>query len=549
MRTKGKSPTTEMRPASASTTLTPTCVGQLTLPWSATAGSAAPSKEMTWTGKPPSCGSDTRPQRSSPTSAEVSTSEGKDLSPYWSVFTEAISSALWLPTKTDSPGSDSSLSNGWPSKTAEASWFSVTKTTAPSRNSRKIFSPSCIPSLPDCTDSAATVTQSRRIRVYPEKDQRKTLALWFDAARWCFNEAVARLTADRTLKANWKAIKTDIIHSAPDRLKAAPYQVKSVSVRDACKAVSRVKKHNAALKSDKAHGRRLEESYAQVNFRRRKDPRQGCFIPAKAVSPKGVYHSVLGKLRMAESIPEGHRDSRLTRRNGEYHLSVAYPAQRRETETQGRVVALDPGIRSFLTWFSETDAGHIGKGDFGRIQRLCAHLDNLLSKAKRCKLRWRKRNLYRAAARLRIRIGNLIDELHHQVARFLVDHFDLILLPRFETQEMAGRGKRRLRSKSVRSLLTFAHYRFQQFLLWKAWQTGKAVLLVNEAYTSKTCSWSGEIIANLGGRKTITGSDGVKVDRDINGARGIFLRALGDTPALREAAQGRIGNDATIGVC
>ena len=39
-------------------------------------------------------------------------------------------------------------------------------------------------------------------------------------------------------------------------------------------------------------------------------------------------------------------------------------------------------------------------------------------------------------------------------------------------------GKRKIRSKSVRSMLTFAHYRFQQFLLWKAWETGKQVLLV-----------------------------------------------------------------------
>ena len=95
---------------------------------------------------------------------------------------------------------------------------------------------------------------------------------------------------------------------------------------------------------------------------------------------------------------------------------------------------------------------------------------------------------------------------------------------------MTKRGARKLRAKSVRSLLTYAHYRFQGFLIWKAWQNGKDVILVNEAYTSKTCSWSGEIIENLGGRRIVTGSDGTRVDRDINGARGIFLRALGDTP-------------------
>ena len=238
---------------------------------------------------------------------------------------------------------------------------------------------------------------------------------------------------------------------------------------------------------------------------------------------------------MAEQLPDGHQDCRLTLHNGQHHLAVPFKAERRESETQARVVALDPGIRTFLTWFSETDAGQIGKHDFGRIQRLCHHLDQLISRTAKAGAR-RKRNLRKAADRMRVRITNLINELHHQAARFLVDNFDLILLPTFETSDMVQRGKRKIRSKSVRSMLTFAHYRFQQFLLWKAGETGKQVLLVNEAYTSKTCSWNGEIVAKLGGQRWIQSSDGFRVERDINGARGIFLRALGDTPSLMQSA-------------
>ena len=83
-------------------------------------------------------------------------------------------------------------------------------------------------------------------------------------------------------------------------------------------------------------------------------------------------------------------------------------------------------------------------------------------------------------------------------------------------------------------MLTFAHYRFKARLKQKAFETGKAVYDVNESYTSKTASWTGEIIKNLGGRKSIK-SGGVEVDRDVNGARGIFLRALRDTASLRSA--------------
>lgn len=98
---------------------------------------------------------------------------------------------------------------------------------------------------------------------------------------------------------------------------------------------------------------------------------------------------------------------------------------------------------------------------------------------------------------------------------------------------MCKRAERKLRSKSVRQMLTLSHYSFKRFLKHKAHECGKLVIDVCEAYTSKTVSWTGEIIANLGGRKTIKSSDGHVMNRDLNGARGIFLRALGDSPLLQ----------------
>ena len=59
------------------------------------------------------------------------------------------------------------------------------------------------------------------------------------------------------------------------------------------------------------------------------------------------------------------------------------------------------------------------------------------------------------------------------------------------------------------------------------------VIEVNEAYTSKTRSWDGRVKENLGGASVIRDGSGFGMDRDVNGARGIFLRALGDSPFLR----------------
>ncbi|WP_293080866.1 hypothetical protein [Okeania sp. SIO3B5] len=47
-------------------------------------------------------------------------------------------------------------------------------------------------------------------------------------------------------------------------------------------------------------------------------------------------------------------------------------------------------------------------------------------------------------------------------------NFDVILLPIFEVSLMRTKSSRELRSKSVRQMLNWAHYRFELFLKHKA---------------------------------------------------------------------------------
>ena len=64
------------------------------------------------------------------------------------------------------------------------------------------------------------------------------------------------------------------------------------------------------------------------------------------------------------------------------------------------------------------------------------------------------------------------------------------------------------------------------------------MLDVDEAYTSKTVSWTGDVLEGLGSASVVVAQDGERMDRDYNGARGIYLRALGDIPALRALLSG-----------
>ena len=45
------------------------------------------------------------------------------------------------------------------------------------------------------------------------------------------------------------------------------------------------------------------KTFAQLGYRSRKNPKQSCYIPDDAVTEHGVYHTMLGPLRMAEAIP------------------------------------------------------------------------------------------------------------------------------------------------------------------------------------------------------------------------------------------------------
>lgn len=515
---KGKSKVSKTQQDKGSTISSPMSEAiQLELPLFATVESLLPNSETTSPDKSPICNPFTQEQKLSEISGQDSTSNGKDCAPYWTDFAREISSRLLLPVVTDSQGLDSSLFSTWSSKTVATSWFSTKLYTAQTQNSPRIYSASSTSSLVECTDLESTVKKSRKIRSYLSPGQKKIVKKWFGVTRFVYNKTIEYLQQPET-KANWKAIKGEILGALPDWCKEVPYQIKSIAVKDACKAIS-----NAKKKFKEGGG------FSKMRFKSRKNPIQSCYIPKSAVTDKGIYRTILGEASFKEPLPQSFGDCRLVFAYGDYYLTIPKEEPRTVTDNQGRVVALDPGIRTFMTFFSETTFGELGRAANLRIQRLCFRLDKLISKISKAKCRQKKR-MRLAANRIRGRIKNLVSELHKKVARFLVDNFDIILLPTFETSQMSLKAKRRIRAKSVRQMLTLSHYQFKQFFKHKAFEMGKVVLDVNEAYTSKTVSWTGEIVPKLGGAKVIKSKlTGQKMPRDWNGARGIFLRALVDT--------------------
>lgn len=219
-----------------------------------------------------------------------------------------------------------------------------------------------------------------------------------------------------------------------------------------------------------------------------------------------------------------------------------------QARLQDRVIALDPGVRTFHTGYDPT--GYLfefGKGDIGHIYRICVHMDSLQSRiASDTNLRHRARyRMCRAWRKMHWRIRNLVDDCHKKIVKFLCANYSVVLLPSFETHQMVIRNQRKIRSKTVRAMLTWSHYRFKQRLLFKRQEYPWCkVAVCNEAYTSKTCGCCGELHHKLGGNKRFKcPTCQTEIDRDVNGARNILLKnasffdfqvgeTLGLTPSL-----------------
>lgn len=454
----------------------------------------------------------TQDVKSSQTSLADSTSEEKDYLPFWSEFVQALSDTLWLPTKTDLPVSGLISSNGSVNKITANSWFSTKTTYLQNAKWWKTFSLSYTSSLVDCTDYENTSQQSRKIRIYPQPELNKMWKQWDAAARYCYNQAIAQQRSEHKRIGKFKLRDLVLKGDLPQWVKDTPFSIRANAVFDA---------HAAYGVSKDAKFRSCRDLRRAIKFDS-ENYKDGMWLSSYT---KGLTFKISEPERFLHNCDSA---TRLVRQKDRWY--AVFP----ETvvispSTTNKVIALDPGIRTFLTGYDVDKIIEIAPKDIGRITRLCQHLDDLISRAaKSSKISRRRMRL--AAERMRAKIRNLVDELHKKVACYLTENYKLIFLPTFETSQMVAKAKRKINSKSARAMLSWSHYRFKRGLKHQANKRGCTVVDCSEAYTSKTCTNCGHVHKKLGGAKAFKcPSCGHEIDRDHNGARNIMLRALRDT--------------------
>lgn len=206
-----------------------------------------------------------------------------------------------------------------------------------------------------------------------------------------------------------------------------------------------------------------------------------------------------------------------------------------KSEKDIKLVALDPGVRTFQTYYSEFEHGKLGNNIQVKLGKYNKKIDNLTSKitSKDVEINKNMTNkqrykLKKRLNKLRIKVKNIVSNLHWQSASYLVKNFDVILLPTFKTKKMSeNTPARKLNNTTVRNMMNLSHFCFKSKIKHLATFHGKQVIECDESYTSKTCGNCGVLHEKLKGSKTFNCQNcKISIDRDVNGARNIFIRSL-----------------------
>ncbi|MDJ0798806.1 MAG: transposase [Calothrix sp. MO_167.B12] len=290
-----------------------------------------------------------------------------------------------------------------------------------------------------------TPNSVKKLRVFPCKELHRIWKQWLNAYRWVYNWTIA------TLKSGSKSSAYDLQKQCrdtqkPDWVKELPGHQLQEAVADACDAYKQAMANKGHVKFKSCRQTSQVIKFKAGNFK------------------KGTWYATKTKgtsFKTPQYFPkECVYGTQLVWIKGAWYGIFPEYIEPIQVDSQ-KVIAIDPGVRTFATCYDGEKIIEIGKNDIGKIQRLCSYLDQLISKIDLSVSKKQRRVMRKAAHNLRSRIQNLIKELHNKLASFLVHNYKLIYLPIFETSNMVLKSKRKLVKKTARNMLTWSHYKFQ----------------------------------------------------------------------------------------
>ena len=215
------------------------------------------------------------------------------------------------------------------------------------------------------------------------------------------------------------------------------------------------------------------------------------------------------------------------------HLPVNENSTISPIDERREVVALDPGVRTFMAGYDPDgycfEWAHNDNRRLRRLQEACRKLQSEMDKSSNT----RRRKLQKVQDRIRDKLSHIVDDNQFKLICFLTKTYKHVLLPSFQSKQMLQMN---LNKKTKQELQLWRHFTFRQRLIARAKLVGCNIHVVTEEYTSRTCTSCGYLNKKCQKKDKKCRQCSHYIDRDINGARNIYLKTFSDLHATRGTA-------------
>jgi transposase len=256
----------------------------------------------------------------------------------------------------------------------------------------------------------------------------------------------------------------------------------------------------------------------------KKDRRKKILIIERGLFSKkinGFCSSVLGEIKSSEKIGV-NKTSVLQYDKHLNKFNLYIPIERETTNKENRTkCGIDPGVRTFLTCYSEKEVLEIGEDCYKEYKKKYDKIDKLreLLSKKIIKLK----NFRKSMNRLSDKIKNLTKDLHFKTSKYLCDKFDIITIGKISTKSIIS-NLNNLNKISKRSMLSLSHYKFREVLEYQCKKYNTKLNIVSEYNTTKQCS-NCNTLNEVGNSKIFNCNNcNLKCDRDINSSINIYRK-------------------------
>lgn len=422
-----------------------------------------------------------------------------------------------------------------------------------------------------------------KVRMVLTATQRATLKTCFAAARWAYNEVVAVVRAGA--RPNFVELRNALVNvkgdDRPQFARGVHNKIIARAVKQACDAYqtnfAKMKKQGKTFKFNvqfRSYLKSLTEVIvlergkegpvkgfeampSPVSGKRRDTARTECLLHLGGDSFKSLggvrlqdKPEVVGRMLSEGKLLQEDAKIRWDKRTDSFHFIYTYampvPEDPDPTFESKRLLSGDIGVNPFLQWY-QPDGSHgrcldgINEELVARCHRLDA-LQSRIDKRKTAKTpasylrRGRKRRqttrrLRKKLARDRVRLHNWVEGAHYDTANFLLERADVLVVPKLASKRMSEKATRNIRSGTVRTMMTLSTGLFCERLVSRAAAyPGRYVFTgTGEPGTSKTngcCGWFNWWL-KVGQETCACPRCNVSIDRQVNGARGNLLAAIG----------------------